>query len=87
VVVTNPDHQSTTLASGFVYAVRGNANNDGSGLVSGTDLTFLMNFLYAAGPSPISLCSGDANSNGAIQGSDLTYLMNFLYASGPAPGN
>jgi plastocyanin len=67
----------------------GDANHNGS--VNIQDITYVINFLYKAGPAPT--CQGnpgkypeaDANSNGLTNIQDVTYLINFLYKGGPAP--
>ena len=59
----------------------GDANGDGS--VNVLDVFYVINFLFAGGPSPI----GRANVNGGstIDVLDVFYLINYLFAGGPAP--
>jgi hypothetical protein len=85
VTATNVDLQSSTLAGGFeyVHGVRGDAN--GSFLITAADIFFLVNNLFAFGPSPASVCLGDANGSGAVTASDIFFLVNYLYSNGPLP--
>jgi pimeloyl-ACP methyl ester carboxylesterase len=83
VVVTNPDAQSATLASGFTYvaaALPGDANGDGQ--VTVADVFYLINNLFAGGPGAVA---GDANGDGQVTVADVFYLINYLFAGGPAP--
>ncbi len=59
----------------------GDANGDGS--VDVADVFFLINSLFAGGPSPP--CTGDMNGDGVTEVGDVFYLINFLFAGGPAP--
>ncbi|PKK83833.1 MAG: hypothetical protein CVT49_06770 [candidate division Zixibacteria bacterium HGW-Zixibacteria-1] len=61
----------------------GDAN--GSATINILDVTFLINYLYKAGPPPDPQESGDANGNGSINLLDVTYLIGYLYKGGPAP--
>ena len=67
----------------ITYYLCGDVNNDGGLKVS--DLTFLVNFLFKSGPSPIVLLSADANGDGKVNVSDLTRLVSFLFSSGMPP--
>jgi len=51
------------------------------------DITYMINFLYKEGPSPVifPICSGDANCDCAVNLLDVTYLINFLYKEGAPP--
>jgi IPT/TIG domain/Dockerin type I domain len=83
VVVTNPDAQSATLASGFTYVASsssGDANGDGQ--VTIADVFYLINYLFAGGPGGVA---GDANGDGSVTVGDVFYLINYLFAGGPAP--
>jgi hypothetical protein len=64
-------------------SLRGDVNGDGTRDVS--DVFALINFLFAAGPAPVSTCHGDANDSGTVDVADIFTLINFLFASGPAP--
>ncbi len=59
----------------------GDANGDG--LVDVTDVFYLINYLFAAGPVP----KGRANVNGTggIEVADVFYLINYLFSGGAAP--
>lgn len=72
-----------TVVTESCCQVRGNAN--GAGVVNVADLTYLVNFLFKAGPPPPCLEEGDINNSGTIIVSDLTYLVNYLFKAGAPP--
>ena len=61
--------------------VCGDANYDGTTNI--LDVTYLTNYLYRGGPSPIPLQAGDVDSGGSINLLDVTAIINFLYKGGP----
>jgi hypothetical protein len=63
--------------------VRGDANGDG--LVNVADVFYLINFLFAGGPTPLSQIGGDANADGPWSVADVFYLISYLFAGGPVP--
>lgn len=63
---------------------RGDADNDG--LVTVSDVTYLVNFVFGSGPAPKpTLSVGDADCNGFVDISDAVYLINYVFGAGPAP--
>ncbi|MCP4569681.1 MAG: hypothetical protein GY841_19045 [FCB group bacterium] len=58
----------------------GDANEDG--VVNVGDVTYLMNFVFKDGPSPVPMEIGDTNSDGSINIGDPVYLINFIFKSG-----
>jgi hypothetical protein len=64
--------------------IRGDANGDG--VISVSDIVYLINYLFINGPAPVPLEAGDANCDGVVSVSDVVYLINYLFAGGPAPG-
>jgi hypothetical protein len=56
---------------------------DGNDVISVGDIFYLINALFAGGPSPIH--SADANGDGIVDVQDVFYLINYLFAGGPAP--
>ncbi len=75
-------HWTLGTASGCCVR-RGDVNNDAKVIVS--DLTYLVSFLFKAGPAPVCAAHGDVNNDGKTIVSDLTYLVNFLFKAGSAP--
>lgn len=83
------------LGSGRVNALRavkvfrpnpppsGDANTDG--IVDVSDIVYLIDFLYSAGPPPDPVCVGDVNDDGTVNVGDVVYLVTYLYRGGPAP--
>jgi hypothetical protein len=70
-----------------IYAQRYCANKggdaNGSGAIDIADVFYLINYLFAAGPSPAMKC--DVNDDGTTDIADVFYLINFLFAGGPSP--
>jgi hypothetical protein len=56
-------------------------------IVDGSDLVYLLNYLYVGGPPPPYPleCTSDMNHDGITDGADLVYLLNYLFVGGPAP--
>jgi uncharacterized repeat protein (TIGR01451 family) len=65
----------------LVGGVKGDANGDGSVTVS--DVFYLVNYLFANGPSPVG--PSDVNGDGIVSVADIFYLINYLFGGGPAP--
>jgi hypothetical protein len=84
VLVTNPDAQFGKLVDGFFYAVRGDANNNGS--ITGADAFYLNQAIFLGGSAPATLCNGDANSSNATTGADYFFLNLHIFLGGPPPG-
>jgi len=61
----------------------GDVNGDWS--VNILDITYLINYLYKDGPSPIDMNNGDPDAGCAVNILDVTYLINYLYKGGPEP--
>ena len=72
-----------------VGPIRGNIDGDAGNSINVSDLTYLIRYLFSAGPPPP--CSEEGNVDGSLNGSinvsDITYLVNYLFQSGadPAP--
>ena len=49
------------------------------------DISFLIEYLYLEGPSPIPIESGDVNNDAIANIFDITYLITYLYLDGPEP--
>jgi hypothetical protein len=63
--------------------LRGDVNHSGGRDIS--DLTFLVDYLWAGGPLPFCPDEGDVNGSGGMDISDVTYLVDYLWAGGPLP--
>lgn len=62
---------------------RGDANGDYKITVS--DIVYLVNYLFKAGPGPNPFLTGDANCDTKVTISDVVYLVNYLFKSGTPP--
>ena len=76
-----------TTVSGWISvsteALRGDVNRDG--VVNGSDVVYLINYLFIGGPAPDPLELGDVNCDGVVNGADVVYLINYLFLGGPPP--
>jgi len=59
----------------------GDCNGDAT--VSIADATYLVSFIYRAGPSPVG--EGDVNLDGRYTIADATYIVSYIYRRGPEP--
>ena len=79
VLVINP----ISLSSGGRDFMCGDVNDSGD--INILDITYLINYLYRAGPAPPYPEAADVNFDGTINIMDITYLINYLYRGGPDP--
>ena len=56
---------------------------NGSGFTNMLDITYLICYLYKAGPPPYSFNAADVNNSGTFNMLDITYMINSLYKGGP----
>jgi len=63
----------------------GECNNDG--IINGSDVVHLMNYLFIGGPAPVPIQAGDVNRDGGVNSADVVYLINYLFVGGPAPSS
>jgi len=75
-------YAGTAKAAALAIKSRGDANGDGSVTVS--DVFYLINALFSAGPPPVG--NGDANSDAIVSPGDIFYLINYFFSGGPPPG-
>ncbi len=66
-----------------LLTMAGDCNN--SGIINALDVTYLINFLYKHGATPIPPQAGDLNCNGVTNALDVTYMINYLYKHGAQP--
>ena len=66
--------------------IRGNVNGDHKEQVNVLDQTFLVDFIFRAGPPATCNEEADVNGDGTPSNiADLTYLVDFIFRGGPAP--
>ncbi len=58
---------------------------NGDGVITVTDVLFLINFLFKNGPEPNPPPAGDINADCVTTMADIVYLINFLFRNGPWP--
>jgi hypothetical protein len=56
---------------------------NGDGLVNVLDVFYLINYLFAGGPTPIGYA--DVDGDGIVDVLDVFHLINYVFAGGPAP--
>ncbi len=62
-----------------------NGDCDCSGLITISDVVFLINYIFAGGLSPYDLNAADPNADCGNTISDVVYLINYIFAGGPPP--
>jgi hypothetical protein len=72
---------STGLFARLYCFPRGDADGDGNLTIG--DVFYLINSLFAGGPSP--LFDSDVDTSGSTDIGDVFYLINYLFAGGPQP--
>ena len=55
------------------------------GIVTASDVVYLISYLFRSGPAPEPLCIGDVTCDGSVAAGDIVYLISYLFRSGPAP--
>ncbi|MCK4372370.1 MAG: dockerin type I repeat-containing protein, partial [candidate division Zixibacteria bacterium] len=59
---------------------------DGDGLpVNISDLVYLVDYMFTAGPPPPNMEMADVDGSGDIDISDLVYLVDYMFNGGPEP--
>ncbi len=61
----------------------GDVNIDGA--INIFDITYVISYIYLAGPPPSIMNLADVNGDCTIDVFDITYLISYLYLFGPAP--
>ena len=61
----------------------GDANNSGN--INILDVTYIINYLYKGGVTPVCIDEADANGSNTLNILDVTHIINFLYKGGPEP--
>ncbi len=84
------DYNYVFVADGMLTVLEGmcgDMNGDFKPQPNIADLTYLVNFLFKAGPAPVPLWKANVNCIGIDEPNvaDLTYMVAFLFKGGPAP--
>ncbi len=58
---------------------------NGDGIISVSDIVFLINYLFKGGTAPYPLWKADANGDCQVSLSDVVYLISFLFKGGDPP--
>ena len=69
----------------FLTAACAKGDMNGDGKVDSSDSLYLINALFAAGPSPVDPQRADVNGDRVVDTDDVFYLVNYLFAGGPPP--
>ncbi len=73
----------TVSGSSSCCVIRGDINRSGG--VDISDLTYLISYMFEAGPPPNCEEEADLDLNGLIDISDLTYLIDYMFVGGAPP--
>jgi hypothetical protein len=66
--------------------IRGDVNHSGELIPDISDLIYMAQYAFLAGPDPVCLLEADVNnSGGPIDISDIIYLVQAMFQAGPAP--
>ncbi len=79
----NPYYQDQAVLTVTVYAIRGDASNDG--VIDLGDVVILINYLFRGGSAPEIFQTGDTNCDTIIDVGDVVVLINYLFRNGPLP--
>lgn len=80
--VGSEDQVALSLYVGPAYVC---GDIDGDGTIAITDITYLIAYMFRAGPEPPILAAADLNGSTQIEVNDLTALIAFMFRSGPEP--
>ncbi len=83
ILVSVPSDTLITVYETEASYVCGDA--DASGVVTISDVVYLINYIFAGGPAPNPLLAGDVDCNAIVTISDAVYLINYIFAGGPVP--
>jgi len=75
----------TVQYSGCCIGFRGNVDYDVGDAIDISDLVYLVDFMFNAGPAPPCFVEADMDASGGIDISDLVYLVDYMFNGGPAP--
>jgi len=73
---------SLSISGGYVC---GNIDGDAEGVIDISDLVYLVDYMFLAGPAPEALMAADCNGDGAVDISDLVWLVDYMFTGGPSP--
>ncbi len=63
--------------------MHGDANGDE--VIDGSDVVYLINYLFRGGDPPVPVDAGDANCDGEVTSADVVYIINYLFRDGDPP--
>ncbi len=67
--------------------IRGDVNYDGAEVIDISDLLYLIDFMFQAGPAPVCFDEADIDASGSepLDISDLVLLIDYMFTGGEAP--
>jgi len=84
-----PDGVPSACGGDCCSGIVGDVDGDPSDAIDISDLTYLVSYLFAAGPVPSCLAEANVDSQGGVGSevdiSDITFLVAYLFQGGPAP--
>lgn len=58
---------------------------DADGVVTISDVVFLVNYIFGSGPTPDPMNSGDTDCDGIVTVADVVLMVNYIFADGAPP--
>lgn len=68
-----------------VYLANPLGDMDQSGSVSASDIIYLVNYVFKAGPVPLAPETGDVNGSCTASSADIIHMVNYIFKSGAPP--
>lgn len=73
------------MAAKYPACYFGAGDADGSGGVDISDAVYLITYIFAGGPPPVTMAAADINCDAAIDIGDAVFAIQYIFAGGPAP--
>jgi hypothetical protein len=87
----NSGYQQNFVSGGSgpccIGPMRGDINYDDGELIDISDLMYLIDYMFLAGPAPVCFEEADINASGTtpLDISDLVWLIDYMFLGGPEP--
>ncbi len=60
-------------------------DSDGNGVITISDVVFLIGYIFSGGLPPVPLSTADVDCNTVVNVSDAVYMIAYIFSGGPAP--
>jgi parallel beta-helix repeat protein len=79
------DDVSFSLEGRVTLIAHRSGDVDGNQTVNISDIVYLVNYIFGAGPEPEVLTAADVDCSGFVNVSDVVYLIDYIFGGGPEP--